>query len=348
MSTQPLTTNDIQMANRLAIPGLSFRRFRGEVDYPQMAQVMEESKRADRIEASETVEDIARRFQYLNNCDPYQDMVFAEVDGQVIGFNQVEWFEESSGQRIYFHDGFLRPSWRHRGIGQAMMTCAERRLRQIAAGHPGNGNKVLETVVYDSQPDLTALLEQEGYQPVRYFYWMVRENLQDIPEVALPTGLEVRLVRPDQYRQVWDANQEAFQDHWGYAPETENDYQHWLNWPYFDPSLWQVAWAGGEVAGMVLSFIDSHENEMFHRQRGWTENICVRRPWRRQGLARALLTRSLYLLKERGMAEAALGVDTQNYSGALRLYESVGFRPSKRLAAYQKPIQENHHGPNDS
>jgi ribosomal protein S18 acetylase RimI-like enzyme len=62
----------------------------------------------------------------------------------------------------------------------------------------------------------------------------------------------------------------------------------------------------------------------------------VRRPWRRRGLARSLLVQSLHAIKERGMTEAALGVDTQNPTGALRLYESVGFRPVKRFTAYQK------------
>ena len=63
--------------------------------------------------------------------------------------------------------------------------------------------------------------------------------------------------------------------------------------PDFDPSLWRVAWQGDEVAGMVLSFINKDENEMYGRKRGYTENICVRRPWRKQGLAKALIALSL-------------------------------------------------------
>jgi ribosomal protein S18 acetylase RimI-like enzyme len=65
----------------------------------------------------------------------------------------------------------------------------------------------------------------------------------------------------------------------------------------------------------------------------------VRRPWRRRGLARALLVRSFAVLKKRGMAEAALGVDTNNPNGALRLYESVGFRSVKRYATYRKSLR---------
>jgi ribosomal protein S18 acetylase RimI-like enzyme len=91
-----------------------------------------------------------------------------------------------------------------------------------------------------------------------------------------------------------------------------------------------------QVAGMVRSFINHDENVEYERQRGWTEDICVRRPWRRRGLARALLVKSLHAIKERGMNETALGVDTDNPNGALRLYESVGFQMTKRFFVYRK------------
>ncbi|MCK4310901.1 MAG: GNAT family N-acetyltransferase, partial [Methanomicrobia archaeon] len=106
----------------------------------------------------------------------------------------------------------------------------------------------------------------------------------------------------------------------------------------FDPTLWQIAWAGDEIAGMVQSYINKKENEKYNRERGYTENICVRRPWRKRGLAKALIARSFKIIKERGMTEAALGVDTENPSGALRLYKSMGFKVAKQFAAYRKPL----------
>jgi ribosomal protein S18 acetylase RimI-like enzyme len=89
---------------------------------------------------------------------------------------------------------------------------------------------------------------------------------------------------------------------------------------------------------MVLSYIDRDENEKFGYKRGYTENICVRRPWRRQGLAKALIALSLLVLKERGMSEAKLGVDAENISGALHLYESMGYQVVKRSTIYRKPL----------
>jgi ribosomal protein S18 acetylase RimI-like enzyme len=99
-----------------------------------------------------------------------------------------------------------------------------------------------------------------------------------------------------------------------------------------------VGWAGDEVAGMVLNFIDPDYNAEFKRLRGWTDPICVRRPWRKQGLAKALIARSMRLLQEQSMTEAGLGVDAQNPNGALRLYESLGFRATKKFMTYEKPL----------
>jgi ribosomal protein S18 acetylase RimI-like enzyme len=169
---------------------------------------------------------------------------------------------------------------------------------------------------------------------------MVRPNLDDIPAAPMPPGLEVRPVQTEHLRAIWDADLEAFRDHWGEEVHTEGDYQRWLKIPECQPEIWKVAWDThtNEVAGMVLGFIDHAQNARFQRRRGWTENISVRRPWRKRGLAHALIAESLRELKARGMLEAALGVDTENLTGALRLYESMGFRSVRRDALWRKRI----------
>jgi mycothiol synthase len=99
-----------------------------------------------------------------------------------------------------------------------------------------------------------------------------------------------------------------------------------------------VAWDGEQVAGMVLNRVDQAENEMYQRQRGYTQDVFVRRPWRRRGLARSLLVQSIRVFREMGMEETALGVDTQNPSGALRLYESLGYGEVKRHTFFDKEM----------
>jgi ribosomal protein S18 acetylase RimI-like enzyme len=67
--------------------------------------------------------------------------------------------------------------------------------------------------------------------------------------------------------------------------------------------------------------------------------VFTRRPWRRRGLAHALVARSLVLLKERGMAEGILGVDADNETGALGVYTDNGFVVTEKFTAYRRPLE---------
>ncbi len=131
-------------------------------------------------------------------------------------------------------------------------------------------------------------------------------------------------------------------DHWGFSKPTEELYQRWLeDKRHFQPELWQVAWdaASGEVAGNVLTFIDREENAKYHRLRGYTECIAVGRTWRRRGLARALIAKSLHAQKAAGMTESALGVDSESLTGATRVYEDCGFRVLRTNRLYRKTFK---------
>ena len=176
---------------------------------------------------------------------------------------------------------------------------------------------------------------------MRYWFEMMRPDLENIPNYPLPEGLEVRPALPEHYRAIWEADHEASRDHWGFTEPSEEDYQAWLtDKTTFQPQLWQIAWdiATNQVAGQVKTYIDHEQNKLYDRQRGWTESISVRRPFRRRGLARALIARSLQTQKQEGMTESGLGVDSENLSGATRMYEDCGFRIAKRTTFYRKPL----------
>jgi ribosomal protein S18 acetylase RimI-like enzyme len=320
------------------VPGLAFRHFRGEADYPVIAALLESCREADQLDRVDTVEDIAKFYAHLSNCDPAQDVLFAEVDAGPIGYQRVTWVTEAAGDQIYIHSGFLSPAWRRRGIGRAMLRAAEARLRQIGSAHEIKGPRLLQAFVSEAEVGTHAMLRAEGYQSIRYAFQMVRPLSEPIPAGILPDGIEVRPISPEQYRSVWLAADEAFRDEWGYSPRTEEDYRHWLEARWTQPALWQVAWEGDQIVGMVLNYVDAEENRVHHRSRGYTESISVRRPWRKQGVATALLLQSLVLLRDMGFQEATLGVDAENPSGALRVYERVGFRVVKTWSIYRKPL----------
>ena len=184
----------------------------------------------------------------------------------------------------------------------------------------------------------TDLLRRNGYQPTEYFADMVRPNLGGVPDLSLPEGVEVRPVEESHLRTIFDADTEAFRDHWGFVEPSESQWVRFLEDPHRDESLWKVAWAGDAVVGMVRSFVNQEENETFHRKRGWTEYISTHRDWRGQGIAAALIALSLIELRSRGMTEAALGVHTDNPTGALGLYERMGFVTKAIDAVWEAPL----------
>ncbi|HWQ84067.1 MAG TPA: GNAT family N-acetyltransferase [Anaerolineales bacterium] len=321
------------------LPGLSFRGYRDETDFEKMVAVIQGCKQVDQLERSDTAQDIARDYRHAPNFDITKDMLFVEMNGEVIGYYRVIWFLEDAGDAIYTHFGFLLPEWRGRGIGRAVLAYLQAHIRAIAATHSPEQTMFYQSDADETERDTTALLLSAGYLPARHFYTMVRPDLENIPDLVLPPGYEIRPVTDQQLPAILAASSEAFQDHWGYSSANDPTLEALMEDPDFDPGLWRVAWQGDQVAGMVLSYITRAENMEYQRLRGYTESICVRRPYRKQGLAHALIAASLQALRERGMQEAALHVDTENLSGALRLYESLGFQPVERHTAYRKPLE---------
>ena len=129
---------------------------------------------------------------------------------------------------------------------------------------------------------------------MRWGFEMVRPDLDGVEVPPLPDGLELRPVEERaMLRQLWDADVEAFRDHWGGFDDSDEAFDSWLAEPDLDPTLFVVAWDGDEIAGAVINTINAHENGLIGQQRGWLDSVFVRRPWRRRGLAAALVARSL-------------------------------------------------------
>ncbi len=152
----------------------------------------------------------------------------------------------------------------------------------------------------------------------------------------MPEGIELRPVTVEQHRAIYDAQVDAFRDHWGHREGSEHGYEATYARKELDTSLWAVAWSGDEIAGVVENWIWADENAQLGIERGWLEKVSVRRPFRRRGLARALVAESLRRFRDAGMTDGMLGVDATNPLGALPLYEGVGFEVARRELAYRR------------
>ena len=320
--------------------GLLLRPYRGEQDLPDIVRIENLEAEADSLPERTNLEDQAAQFAQRSEAfDAFRDVTLAEIDGRVVAVGMRNVVDTTDGNREYRLHGSVDPAWRRRGVGRAMLLENERRLRDAAAAEHGATRRVFGAWSGETQPGEVALLDSAGYQPVRYFFDMVRPHLDEIEGVPLPEGLEIRPIGPELTRAVWEADIEAFQDHWGGFDHSEEQLQRWLSSPSNDLSLWLVAFDGDEIAGGIINSIDRHMNEAMGLQRGWLSSVFTRRHWRRRGLARALIARSLVLHRERGMTSAALGVDAENPSGALGLYEGMGFGVNYRATAWRKAFE---------
>jgi GNAT superfamily N-acetyltransferase len=313
--------------------------FRGPEDYVEFTRVINACAQGEGDDRFETPEGLASGYDHLQRCDPARDLLVAEVDGRVAAYSRVFWDDEAGGgPRVYRQVCFVDPEYGGRGIGTALFTWNQDRLAEIAAEHDAP-EKLLEAWVNDNNKAAASLIGGAGYEPVTYMAEMVRPTVDDLPEHPLPEGLEIRPVTDDQVREIWEADVEAFRDHWGFVEQTESDYQRFIEFPYHDPTLWRIAWDDEGVAGQVKSFIDTAQNEAFDRKRGWTEAISTSRRWRRRGVAKALIVESIRELASRGMTEVALGVHTENPNGAYDLYASLGYEVVGTWTTYRKPLR---------
>lgn len=333
-----MTTNEIMLNPLPAINGLSFRKFAGDSDFPIMISIVTAASEADKEDLAVTLESIKHDYQHLTNSDPAQDMIFALIDGNPIAYSRVQWWqEEDPNDRIYFHFVKMMPKWRHQGIEEAMIGWCENRLLHIAHYHPQDSRRFFQTDSNDHNEGFAEIINRLGYEPIRYSIGMSRP-LDDIPQAELPAGVDVRPVKPQDVRRIWDASNEAFRDHWGFSMPKEEDFIFYQGSKYFQPDLWQVAWNGDQVVGSVFNYIDHDYNQKFNRQRGWTEEITTHRDWRRRGIAKALIVRSMHMHKAKGMTEVALSVDTNNPTGALKLYQSLGYKKERGWTIYRKQL----------
>lgn len=228
----------------------------------------------------------------------------------------------------------VHPEHRGRGIGTALCARIEQRARECIATVPMGNRVTLEGGINVASAASRRFIAHTGMTQIRSFWHMAitLDPSQPVAQPVWPAGIRVRTFIPGQDdRPLFEAVNEAFEDHWGHIPE---DYAEWelrLHGDDFDPNLWFLAMDGEQIAGAMQGRIRFNH--------GWVGRLSVRRPWRRMGLGNALLRQAFAIFQQRGFTRVALGVDSQNLAGATRLYERAGMRPYRQFDAYEKELR---------
>jgi len=249
------------------------------------------------------------------------------VDGQVVGYYEV-WDAAEPAVRVMIR-GQVHPAYCSRGIGTYLLRWAERRASRAMGKAPEGARVVVHAYVMSVNADAGVLFKNEGFALIRHSWRMVIHLDATPVKPQWPDGISVRTLRAGlEEVDVLRAALEAFKDHWGFVEVPfEQELERWMHRLQhdsgFDPSLWFLALDGEQIAGVSLCRLKAFDDP----EMGWIDTLAVRRPWRRRGLALALLQHSFQELRCRGKTTVGLGVDAQNLTGATRLYERAGMHP---------------------
>jgi mycothiol synthase len=318
------------MNTSLLAPGLKFRPA-AWADLEAVTQLIYEVCEADGDTTVAVSVDELRHEWQEPDFNLETDAFVVETDaGQIAGY---ESFNNRADHAWLETDGYVHPNFKGLGIGTTLLRASETRARMEMELTEPDLRVFLHSTVDNRDPASRDLHMNEGYVPARY-HWRMEITLDAPPIVQpMPAGLELRpFVKGEQDVVLWQAQNEAFRDHWGSRDVTFEEWKrNRFDDPEFDPTLWMIAWDGDQVAGLS-----------FNRLRmgiGWIRTLGVRRPWRKRGLGLALLQHSFAEFYRRGKNVIGLGVDAQNPTGATRLYQKAGMRVASEFATYEKEIR---------
>ena len=267
--------------------------------------------------------------------DPREDVFVAEIAGASVVAYADGQVRGGPGAWMYRTLCFIQPEFRRQGIGRALLERLWARTQELATSQATS--IILGARALTTHHDALALFEQFSMRPARYFFEM-SHGLGAIPAPQLPSGLLLRPWAERDDRAIWAASEEAFADHWGNKAESFELFEHRVNSGRLNRERSYIAWDGNEIAGGALNEMGPAVAQS--QNRGWVSSLFVRRAWRKRGLGRALLVASLLKAREARHAAVSLHVDAENLTGAVRLYESVGFAVTATSIAYHRIYPE--------
>ncbi|MBD2072868.1 GNAT family N-acetyltransferase [Phormidium sp. FACHB-592] len=320
----------------LTQPSSTSRSYADETDLQAITDLMNACEVVDQLDQGTSVEELRRDF-----ADPDFDLtrhlqLWVNAQGQLVGYGRL-WMLPAGDTQDGFLSFMVHPEVRSQGLEDQILAWAEDQLREQsqASGLPAN----LRTGVREQQSDRMAFLETHGFRIMRYFYRMARPLAIAIPTPQLPPGYRVQSLAPSQVEAWVEMFNQTFIDHWNFHPLTVEQRQYWLSDPDYEAGLDLVALApDGTFAAFCFGYLSNQNNRRTGRHEGWIADLGTRRGFRQQGLGRAMLLTGMQQLKAKGVDTALLGVDTENPSGALRLYKSVGFHQIFTSLAYCKAL----------
>jgi ribosomal protein S18 acetylase RimI-like enzyme len=200
-------------------------------------------------------------------------------------------------------------------------TIADALLARTLARARGRGYQAVTVTVLSPESALAALVERHPFVFDRETILMWRPLGESLEDPRLPSRVALRTFEPADTAAVHRLLDEAYLG-WDirYIPMPHADWVAWMTGDSeFDASVWWLAERAGELVGCAL-----------HWSSGWLKDIAVAPPERGRGIGGALVQQGLAEFSRRSVSRVGLKVDGSNPTGAIRLYERLGFVPASR------------------
>ena len=313
-------------------------------DLAALVTLINEADAADKLERATTQQQMAHEMSFPT-IHPETDCFLAWDGDRLVGYANLyvrPGNPERGEDSTIYSWGEVHPRWRRRGIGWRLLERAYQRGQEYLA-ELATGRVYFHCTAREQEKGRRALYERLGLKPVRYFVNLVRPLDGDLPPVQVPGGIRLRTFDPERDAEaVFQADEAAFRDHWGHAEGKLEEFLHWIEMPHMRPDLWFLAEerASGKIVGLALNILDPDWIAQTGRREGYIDTLAVLREYRQRGLGTALLIRSLHALQQAGLEAAHLDADADNLTGAMRLYERVGFRVRKTSIAYRGVLRD--------
>jgi mycothiol synthase len=208
------------------------------------------------------------------------------------------------------------------------------------AAHAFDPTKPLHLFANSEATAYRRWLEDQGATEIRHFWRMVIDFDDTPPAVpAAPEGVTIRLARDveDDLRQIFAITDTSFSDHFGHTDERTYDLwiDSWRARRGFDPDLWWVAELHDVPVAVLLGMtFTNDEDDTTH---GHVGTLGTLKQARGKGIASLLLRTAFAEFHNRGYRKVTLGVDSENTTNAVKLYEAVGMHATNDWPLYELP-----------
>jgi mycothiol synthase len=272
------------------------------------------------------------------NVDQARDLrLWKDSTGKLIGFGQllISQQKDEISSYLYFD---VHPTCYGKTIETEILQWSEQRMLEIGK----NRNLPIQLHTYSSDDKILrrVLLERQNFKVERSFLTMACSLNQDFPYSSLPSGFKLKQVSWKKDSEAWvELFNESFSKHWNHQDLTVATARDWLKNPSYLPELNLTAVApDGTLAAFCLGYINYQENARSGRKECWIKLLGTGLNFRKLGLGKAMLLAVIKQLKAMGIEQVKLGVDAQNLTSAIRLYQSVGFQAVNTWLSYCKQI----------